>query len=1108
MYRLDRRILFCLSLVAAPMLLRAIPHAAQVPDTAPPTITATATPAPNANGWNRTNVTVRFTCADSLSRIVACPKAIVVSADGAAQLVSGTARDAAGNTATTSVVVNLDKTAPLVTASRSPEGAAGAWSTTPITVSFDATDALSGVAPGSLSAPVVVTDRRSGYARGTATDLAGNVGAFVLTDLNSDTRRPTIAVTLSPEAVAGYRTGPVTAHFTCFDSMSGVATCPPDQVFSSEGRDQIATGTVTDVAGNTATASRPFNIDTTPPVLTITSPAPGTTPGSTITITGTATDGISGVVSLVAGSTNVRIGRDGSFRTAALATAGLESIVLVATDRAGLSTQRIVALTEPDPTPDPDPPAPVNLVQDPQFDLGVSGFFGQDESSTVVRTADSPLEGAHSLRVSINGYGNNVWWPFLFAGGRASALSVSAHLRSDVSSSSDLRFCAMAYYADDTSVVNCTTVDGSAGDKGTVSAALALDSAQPLHKVHIRLVQEGGEPVSFTLDAAAAFLDVVAMPPDGGGDGGGGGGGGGSDGGGPVCTPLPPGSTVYPGFVYDLPTVRPFISLSDFTQGGPNSTAALRLRGAADRSVAGSPDSSYSPSLTILAYQLTGQASYLADAIARVDQFVAQFEAAIAVGQRPAIAHNSYLEIGWYLDALSLTYDRGYHQLTPDQRQRWAALAEQALFNLWHPNEASWGGISHTWNGWSTCDPGNNYHFSFLRATMLWALASQNPVWFDFLQTQKFGPLLDYYAALPGGGTREGTGYGTALNNLFGNYIYWKASTGEDLANITSHPRETIDYWVHATVPTRDRFAPIADLSRSSIPELYDYQENLVHQAVVLSAGTPQARRGTWWLLNNSVNGVASTFNIAGDLLPYPDQPLVPTELMYHSPGAGALFARTGWDTGAAWMAVNAGKFDQSHAQQDQGSFTFFKNDWLAVTSNIWSKSGIHEETAVHNTLRFERSNGSIVAQNRSNTVQSSMTSSTSGGAATVNADLSNAFSANRDLVQSWTRTLDLSGDRLRVVDACTVAAGVKPVFQLQVPAPPAVQPDGSIVAGNLRVVMLQPATVTLVEMPRSEFGKGPFNGNGERTIPVYRIELTSDAGCSFSVELQAMSNP
>ena len=81
---------------------------------------------------------------------------------------------------------------------------------------------------------------------------------------------------------------------------------------------------------------------------------------------------------------------------------------------------------------------------------------------------------------------------------------------------------------------------------------------------------------------------------------------------------------------------------------------------------------------------------------------------------------------------------------------------------------------AHPWSGWSICDPGNNYHFSFLRATMLWAWrASQSlPAGSSFLQTQKFGPLVDYYAQLPGGGSREGTGYGTAQKNLFENYLY------------------------------------------------------------------------------------------------------------------------------------------------------------------------------------------------------------------------------------------------------------------------------------------------------------------------------------------------
>ena len=199
-----------------------------------------------------------------------------------------------------------------------------------------------------------------------------------------------------------------------------------------------------------------------------------------------------------------------------------------------------------------------------------------------------------------------------------------------------------------------------------------------------------------------------------------------------------------------------------------------------------------------------------------------------------------------------------------------------------------------------------------------------------FCRRRSFLPLLDYYAALPGGGTREGTGYGAAIGNLIDVYRFWKDATGQDLAAITPHPADTIDYWVHATVPTRDRFAPIGDLSRESIPNLYDYHENLVHGAVVVSAGSPQAKRGTWWLQQNSVSGVAHVFNILGDLLPYADSPEQPSALMFHSPGAGALFARTSWDTDATWLSVVAGKYDQSHAHHDQGSFTFFKKDWLA----------------------------------------------------------------------------------------------------------------------------------------------------------------------------------
>src|SRR6202008_317509 len=69
-------------------------------DNEPPTIKATVSPGPNAAGWNNTNVTVKFTCTDAISGIATCPPSQTVTTEGANQVISGTATDNAGNTAT------------------------------------------------------------------------------------------------------------------------------------------------------------------------------------------------------------------------------------------------------------------------------------------------------------------------------------------------------------------------------------------------------------------------------------------------------------------------------------------------------------------------------------------------------------------------------------------------------------------------------------------------------------------------------------------------------------------------------------------------------------------------------------------------------------------------------------------------------------------------------------------------------------------------------------------------------------------------------------------------------------------------------------------------
>src|SRR5690348_10458992 len=92
-------------------------------DNDPPTIQATVSPAPNAAGWNNSNVTVSFTCSDALSGVANCPAPVTVTTEGANQTVSGTAVDAAGNTASTSVAVSLDKTPPTLSITSPANGA-------------------------------------------------------------------------------------------------------------------------------------------------------------------------------------------------------------------------------------------------------------------------------------------------------------------------------------------------------------------------------------------------------------------------------------------------------------------------------------------------------------------------------------------------------------------------------------------------------------------------------------------------------------------------------------------------------------------------------------------------------------------------------------------------------------------------------------------------------------------------------------------------------------------------------------------------------------------------------------------------------------------------
>lgn len=537
-------------------------------------------------------------------------------------------------------------------------------------------------------------------------------------------------------------------------------------------------------------------------------------------------------------------------------------------------------------------------------------------------------------------------------------------------------------------------------------------------------------------------------------------------------------------------------------------TAYSRFRTWVDNAVNGSPGYAYEARDSALMFRITRDVKYCNHAVALVEQQVAQAESAIASGQRPAVAADSYLEVGPMIADLAMTYDTCAARVTSSQRQRWSAYAQQAIWNVWNHESARWGSTSHPWSGWSVNNPGNNYYFSFVEATMMWALASRNPTWMTLLKTDKLPKLEAYYRNMPTGGSLEGTGYGTAQMRLFELYRIWRDATGIDLANANPHATSTINWWVHGTVPTRTHFAPIGDQSRNSVPELYDYHRRLMLEARQLSNDASAQRTASWWLNNISVQQMGQGANFRYDLLPPGNNGTVPTALHYHGSATGHLFARSSWDTTAMWMSYVAGPYNESHAHQDQGSFTLYARDWLAVTENIWSRSGIQQGTEVHNMMRFERSNASlaqctapandrIVHQCESPQSVATMTVTPgANGAITVNSDLTPVYRGNPALTR-WTRNLQFASRKLTVRDNFTLGAGTTAFFQVQVPVQPTVS-GSTVTAGNLRVRVLEPAGATITLRNWNSVDSGEFTkgwridiGGGTTTYLVELSEVT-----------------
>lgn len=238
-------------------------------ESSPLAITAGFSP-PSVNGWNNSSVAVTYQCTGGVPP-VHCPQSQTLNTQGAGQVVSATASDAAGQSSTFSATLNIDETLPTINATTTPAANAAGWSNSDVTISYLCSDALSGVV---LCPPprVVSIEGKAQQISASVSDKAGNTNP-IITTINLEKTAPSITAALTPTPnAAGWNKSDVTVNFTCALSVSDIVSCPAPVSVTTEGRAQEISGTVTDQADKSNTATIPVSLDKTPPTIAISTP--------------------------------------------------------------------------------------------------------------------------------------------------------------------------------------------------------------------------------------------------------------------------------------------------------------------------------------------------------------------------------------------------------------------------------------------------------------------------------------------------------------------------------------------------------------------------------------------------------------------------------------------------------------------------------------------------------------------------------------------------------------------------------------------------------------------------------------------------------------------
>ncbi|MEJ1934199.1 DNRLRE domain-containing protein, partial [Nostoc sp. NIES-2111] len=161
----------------------------------------------------------------------------------------------------------------------------------------------------------------------------------------------------------------------------------------------------------------------------------------------------------------------------------------------------------------------------------------------------------------------------------------------------------------------------------------------------------------------------------------------------------------------------------------------------------------------------------------------------------------------------------------------------------------------------------------------------------------------------------------------------------------------------------------------------------------------------------------------------------------YWGSGTGQFMTRSDWGTGATFTNFICGPFTESHAHRDQGSFVFFRGNWLAYDSNMRRPSGIEQGEELHNLVRLVRSDGSTVYQRvESSPCQMKAVVEQPLYSYAV-ADVTPVYNGQSGVVRVMRELLFVKPGVLVVADRVTTSNGVTKVWTLNLPAQPTLTP-------------------------------------------------------------------